>query len=125
MTRAKKILTVDDDEDIRNSLSQLLEVEGFETIWAKNGQVALDYMLSIPENELPDLVLLDYMMPVMNGEAFVAAKEKVEKLKGIPVVMMTAGGNLINVMDRIETGAYMAKPMDIDTVLTMVKHYLE
>ena len=122
---SKKILTVDDDEDIRNTITEMLELEGFETVWAKNGQVALDYMLAIPDAELPDLVLLDYMMPVMNGQAFVEAKEKVKKLKSIPVVMMTAGGNLLNVMDKIETGGYMSKPMDIDTVIKMVKHFLD
>lgn len=123
--KPKKILTVDDDEDLRNSLSELLSLEGFETVWAKNGQVALDYMLNIPESELPDLVLLDYMMPVMNGQAFVEAKGRYEKLSGIPVVVMTAGGNLINVMEKIEhsAGGYMAKPMDLTTVVSMVKHF--
>jgi DNA-binding response OmpR family regulator len=124
-TSAKKILTVDDDEDIRNSINEMLELEGFETVWAKNGQVALDYMLAIPEKDLPDLVLLDYMMPVMNGQDFVLAKEKVSRLKRIPVVMMTANGNLLTVMDKIETGGYMSKPMDIETVLKMVKLTLD
>lgn len=122
--QTKKILTVDDDEDIRQAVTQMLELEGFETVWAKNGQVALDYMKALPDQDLPDLILLDYMMPVMNGEAFVEAKSKVDRLANIPVVMMTANGNLMNVMDKIQTGGYMAKPMDIDTVITMVKHFL-
>ena len=123
-TKPKKILTVDDDEDIRESISQMLELEGFEAVWAKNGQVALDYMMAIPDSELPDLVLLDFMMPVMNGQDFCEKKAKLNRLKNIPVVMMTAGGNLMNVMDRIDTGGYMSKPMDIETVVKMVKHFL-
>ena len=100
-------------------------MEGFEAVWAKNGQVALDYLRAIPESELPDLVLLDYMMPVMNGKDFFREKEKSPRLAEIPVVMMTANGNLVNVMDNVEhAGGYMSKPMDYETVVKMVKHFL-
>ncbi|HXH76280.1 MAG TPA: response regulator [Bacteriovoracaceae bacterium] len=121
---SKKILTVDDDESIRTSLREMLEYEGYETVWAKNGRVALDYLQAVPQSELPDLVLLDYMMPVMNGEAFCKAKSQFPQLAHIPVVMMTAGGNLLNVMDKCQTHGYMAKPMDMDTVVTTVTHLL-
>lgn len=121
----KKILTVDDDEDLRNSLTSLLELEGFESVWAKNGQVALEYLKRVPDAELPDLVLLDYMMPVMNGADFHQGLRLDPRLAEIPVVMMTANGNLINVMEKVEAaGAFMAKPMDYDTVVKMVKHFL-
>jgi two-component system phosphate regulon response regulator PhoB len=120
----KKILTVDDDEAISSGLRDMLELEGFDTVWAKNGQVALDYLLAVPDVELPDLVLLDYMMPVMNGQEFCREKIRHPKLRHIPVVMMTAGGNLVNVMDLCATDGYMAKPMDIETVVRMVKHFL-
>lgn len=123
--KAKKILTVDDDESIRQSVSEMLELEGFEAVWAKNGQVALDYLKAIPDSELPDLVLLDYMMPVMNGKEFFRAKSQNPRLAPIPVVMMTANGNLVNVMDNVESaGGYMSKPMDYETVVKMVKHFL-
>lgn len=122
----KKILTVDDDEDLRNSLTSLLELEGFESVWAKNGQVALEYLKRVPDAELPDLVLLDYMMPVMNGADFHQGLRLDPRLAEIPVVMMTANGNLINVMEKVESaGAFMAKPVDYDTVVKMVKHFLE
>src|SRR6476469_1600253 len=123
--KAKKILTVDDDESIRQSVTEMLEMEGFEAVWAKNGQVAIDYLNRIPEAELPDLVLLDYMMPVMNGKEFFREKEKNPRLAKIPVVMMTANGNLVNVMDNVESaGGYMSKPMDYETVVKMVKHFI-
>lgn len=120
----KKILTVDDDEEIRIILKAMLEFEGFETVWAKNGQVALDYLRAIPDRELPDLVLLDYNMPVMNGRDFCEKKAEQPRLAQIPVVMMTAGGNLVNVMDLCATEGYMSKPMDLETVVKMVKHFL-
>ncbi len=120
----KKILTVDDDEDIRMAVSSMLEMEGFESVWAKNGQVALEYLKRVPDSELPDLVLLDFMMPIMNGQDFFKAMHNDQRLKKIPVVMMTANGNLVNVMDRIEAGGFMSKPMDYETVVKMVKHFL-
>ena len=124
--KPKKILTVDDDESIRQSVSEMLELEGFEAVWAKNGQVALDYLIAIPDSELPDLVLLDFNMPVMNGKEFVLKKEKLPRLAKIPVVMMTANGNLVNVMENVESaGGYMSKPMDYETVVKMVKHFLD
>lgn len=124
--KAKKILTVDDDESIRQTVTEMLKLEGFETVWAKNGQVALDYLTSVPDSELPDLVLLDYMMPVMNGKEFFLQKEMNPRLADIPVVMMTANGNLTNVMEHVESaGGYMSKPMDYETVVKMVKHFLD
>lgn len=124
--KPKKILTVDDDEAIRQSICEMLELEGFETVWAKNGQVALDYLSAIPDSELPELVILDYMMPVMNGKEFFRKKELLPRLAEIPVVMMTANGNLVNVMDNVESaGAFMAKPMDYETVVRLVKHFLD
>ncbi|MES2526214.1 MAG: response regulator [Bdellovibrionota bacterium] len=122
--KTQKILTVDDDESIREAMTEMLEFEGFETVWAKNGLVALDYLKRVPDSELPDLVLLDYMMPVMNGKQFFNEKKSDPRLEGIPVVMMTANGNLVNVMDNVETTGYMSKPMDYETVVKMVKHFL-
>lgn len=125
-SRPKKILTIDDDEDIRSSISERLEMEGFETVWAKNGRVALEYLKATNDNDLPDLILLDYMMPIMNGQEFYREKMKIERLAKIPVVVMTAGGNLVNVMDKIESASmgYMAKPMDDETIIKMVTHFL-
>lgn len=122
-----KILTVDDDEDIRSSICERLELEGFKTVWAKNGRVALDYLNAIHDTELPDLIFLDYMMPVMNGKVFCEEKNKLSRLQGIPVVMMTAGGFLMNVMDSIDKNAegYMSKPLDDETIVGLVKYFLE
>lgn len=126
-SKAKKILTVDDDEDIRSSICDRLELEGFETVWAKNGRVALEYMRATTDHDLPDLILLDFMMPIMNGQEFCKEKAKLPRLAHIPVVMMTANGNLVNVMDKIDTNAdaYMSKPMDDVTIVNMVRHFLD
>lgn len=126
-SKSKKILTVDDDEDIRSSISERLEMEGFETVWAKNGRVALEYLKATPDADLPDLILLDFMMPIMNGQEFCREKSTIPRLSTIPVVMMTASGNLVNVMDKIDSNAsgYLSKPMDDMTIVNMVRHFLE
>lgn len=126
-SKPRKILTVDDDEDIRSSICERLELEGFETVWAKNGRVALDYLAATTDKDLPDLIFLDYMMPIMNGREFCHAKNKIARLSHIPVVMMTAGGNLINIMDKIDGDAdgYMSKPLDDHTIVGLVKYFLE
>ncbi|MBA2404476.1 MAG: response regulator [Bdellovibrionales bacterium] len=120
-----KILTVGDDECIRSTISDLLEDEGFETVHAKNGRVALDYLLATPDERLPNLIFLDYMMPVMDGESFCLNKAANPRLANIPVVMMTASGNLIRLMDTVEKKAsgFMSKPMEIDVVMDMVEYF--
>lgn len=122
-----KILTVDDDEDIRSSICDRLELEGFTTVWAKNGRVALDYLNATIDSELPDLIFLDYMMPVMNGKEFCFEKNRNKRLQRIPVVMMTAGGYLVNLMDKldVEPHGYMSKPLDDTTIVGLVKYFLE
>jgi DNA-binding response OmpR family regulator len=124
--KTKKILTVDDDEDIRLTVSERLELEGFATVWAKNGQVALDYLKATIPSELPDLIILDYMMPIMNGLEFCLEKDKHPLLAPIPVVMMTAGGNLMSVMDIIDQKAtgFMAKPMDDETMISLINQVI-
>ncbi len=122
-----KILTVDDDEEIRSTLSVLLECEGFQTVHAKNGRVALDYLLATSDSELPDLILLDYMMPVMSGDDFCKSIALDKRLCAIPVVMMTAGGNLVKLMDSVDKKAdgYLSKPMDIYSLLSMIEYFLK
>ena len=83
------ILVVDDDEDIRATLSDLLEDEGYVVVQAANGQDALDYLRGHPP---PSLVLLDLMMPIMDGYRFRAEQKNDQALGSIPVVVMTARG---------------------------------
>jgi CheY-like chemotaxis protein len=85
------VLIVDDDQDIRESLAEALEGSGFMVRCAANGQEALEW-LKLHARET-SLVLLDLMMPVMDGEAFLRAKENMPGLWGLPVVVMSAGGS--------------------------------
>ncbi|MBI4972902.1 MAG: response regulator [Candidatus Omnitrophica bacterium] len=81
-----KILLADDDADIRDIISGILQKEGFEVVLAKDGNEALD----LTKANRPELVLLDYLMPGLNGIEVCAALKKDKETKSIPIIMMTA-----------------------------------
>ncbi len=85
----RPILIVDDDFDIREALSDTLEDRGFTVITAANGREALKLLreMSVP----PSVILLDLMMPVMDGYAFLNEQQKDPALAGLPVAIITAG----------------------------------
>lgn len=113
------ILVVEDDKDIRKSMKRLLASEGYEVALAENGKAALDYLIS--SSGLPDLIILDLMMPVMDGFEFRKIQEADAKLSRIPVVIMSADGNLDEKKLRTAARDTIRKPADIDTILHVVK----
>ena len=87
MTGGRPILVVDDDTDLRETLGELLEDEGYDAHLCENGRVALD---RLRQGERPALILLDLMMPEMNGWQFREEQLRDERFAGIPVIVMTA-----------------------------------
>src|SRR5260370_31955979 len=81
------ILVVEDDDDLRRDICAALTNEGFVARPAQNG---LDALMILQEDELPDLILLDLIMPTMNGWAFRAQQEMDPRLAHIPVIVMSA-----------------------------------
>lgn len=98
------LLVVEDDEDIRSSLVQVLEEEGFAVSSAPNGRVALNALNAAP-HDLPRLILLDMMMPVLDGHGFMGEQARVPDLARIPVLILSASGT-------VET---MARPPNLKT----------
>lgn len=117
----KKILIVDDDLDLSEYFRELFLMEDFEVLSCKNGHEALQALQVLKDEDLPDLILLDYMMPVMDGEAFSKAKQLDPRLEAIPVVLMTANGDMVSVMDKVEANAYVDKPLDLNMLMSVVK----
>jgi DNA-binding response OmpR family regulator len=114
----KRILLVDDDSTVRDSLSNVLVAEGYSVIPAENGQQALDLA-----NQLPiDLVLLDLNMPVKNGW------DTFERLTAehplLPIIIVTARPNQLFTAATAGAGALLEKPMDIPTLLRAIKMLL-
>jgi CheY-like chemotaxis protein len=110
------VLVVDDDKDIRDLLSDALEAEGYEAVSARHGAEALERLRHLR----PDLILLDLMMPVMDGLAFLAAKSRDPALSGIPVIAMTAA-----TWNRVEGAVtLLKKPFDLDMFLADVARFV-
>lgn len=113
----QSVLVVEDDEDIRTTMVQIIESEGYRTESAVNGHEALELLRRI---EKPCLVLLDMMMPIMNGREFLDAIMKDSVLAPIPVLIVSA------IADRTSTNGavgFLKKPIEIGMVLEMVDRY--
>ncbi|WP_408095953.1 response regulator [Peredibacter sp. HCB2-198] len=115
--KCKTILIVEDDDDIRNVMIDLLESEGYTTKAATNGKEALDALGSMAK---PCLVLLDMMMPIMNGRQFLDTIMSDTLLAPIPVLIVSAVADKTNTEGSI---GFLKKPIDIDVVLNVVSQY--
>ena len=115
------LLVVDDDEDIRSTLVQVLEEEGFAVSSAPNGRVALN-ALNAPQADLPRLILLDMMMPVLDGRGFMDEQARLPDLARIPVLILSASGT-VETMARppnLKTSV-LRKPFTLERLLTAVQ----
>ena len=117
----RRILVVDDEEDIRLVLSQILETQGFEVDTAENGAVAFDKVKA----EHYDLMVLDVMMPVMDGFQLLEKLDPGTKEK-LPIVVLTAKASDMDVMKGYSIGAsyYITKPFDNISLLNAILYML-
>src|SRR5262245_54448858 len=107
------ILIVDDDEAIRESLCDILSDEGRPAVAVANGEQALDFLRTEPR---PCVILLDLMMPVMDGATFRARQLEDPTLSTIPVAIITAAG--ANASAGVVADVVLIKPLRIDSVLS-------
>jgi len=119
----KKILIVDDEQDIVESLKFVLEDCGYTCFCAYNGEDGLKLAREI----MPDLIILDVMMPRINGYKISRLLKFDKKYKDIPILMVTARSQEEDKLIGEETGAdeYITKPFDLDDVIKTVQKYLE
>jgi CheY-like chemotaxis protein len=111
------ILVVDDDHDLRESLREILEEEGFETIGASNGQEAIDLLRG--GQPAPRVILLDIMMPVMTGLDVVDRLRRDAPFSSTPVVFMTAFRTLVKTDLKTRV---LYKPFSIDGMLAAIRN---
>ena len=118
-----KILVVDDKPDNLRLLSQTLNQEGYEVRCVINGHMALRVVNSI----LPDIILLDVMMPELNGYQVCTKLKENEVTKNIPVIFLSANNDTIDKVQAFNAGAadYIGKPFQIEEVLLRIKNQLE
>ena len=110
MSEQISVLVVEDEEHIRNILEYNLKLDGFEVCVAEDGRKGLELARQMQH----DLILLDWMMPEMNGLEVLSELKKDEQTKHIPVFMLTAKAMLHDVEQALSEGAddYVTKPFD-------------
>lgn len=118
----KKILIVDDEKDIVETLSFMLKSKGFETITAYDGEEGLKKA----KDEAPDIIILDVMMPKINGYKICRLLKYDAKYKNIPIIMVTARSQDTDKLIGEETGAdeYITKPFEFSEVIETIEKYL-
>lgn len=112
LNRRKKIMVIDDDQDFRISLCEFLVDEGFSVTTAKDGEVALNNL--IHQKDLPNLILVDVMMPVKSGLEFRREQLQLEEICSIPVMFMTG-------MGEIPDESVLLKPFDQKELLDRIR----
>jgi len=119
----KKILIVDDEQDIVESLKFVLEAADFNCYTADNGEDGL----RLAKELMPDLIILDVMMPKINGYKISRLLKYDAKYKNIPILMVTARSQEEDKLIGEETGAdeYITKPFELDDVVKKVEEYLK
>ena len=117
---AKKILIVDDSTDVKKILKNRLEANHYEAITASNGAEGLERVKS----EKPDMVILDVMMPEMDGYTFVLELKKITEHKATPIIVLTAKEKLQDIFKIEGIQEYMIKPVDTTELLKKIEKYI-
>lgn len=115
----KRVLVVEDDAALRETVAEILADAGYEVSSAGNGVEAL----ASADVERPDLILLDLMMPTMNGWQFRAAQRQRPALAQVPVIVLSACTDLEGEPSLGDVAALFAKPLDIGELLAGIRRY--
>ncbi len=118
--KCKTVFIVEDDSSIRETLQQVIEYLGFKVVTANNGQEGLEKLATI---ERPCLILLDLMMPVMDGWQFLQAKREQDIITTIPVVIVSAYFHARNNQLPEGVKSIIKKPVNIDMLIEQVTEY--
>jgi two-component system, chemotaxis family, chemotaxis protein CheY len=119
MTATNCVLVVDDDDGIREALCELLADAGHSAVSVANGKAALDYLRSTGVR--PCVILLDLMMPVMDGETFRREQLADPALREIPVLLLTAAGR--DAASRVPADGVLLKPVSLDDTLAAIARH--
>jgi len=119
MCQKEKILIIEDEEAIQQILSFQMECEGYHYSQARTGEAALQ----LAEEESPDLILLDLMLPLLDGFEVCRCLKKNPKTANIPIIMLTAKGSEMDIVTGLELGAddYIVKPFSNKVLLARIR----
>jgi DNA-binding NarL/FixJ family response regulator len=119
----KQLLLIDDDPNLIMLVKDYLEFRGYEVVTAENGREALEVL----ENDIPDLIICDVMMPEMDGYSFVENVRQDPRTNWIPVLFLSAKGQSQDKVKGLNTGAdvYMVKPFEPEELVAQVESSLK
>ena len=114
------VLIVEDDQDMRSVLAEVLEAEGYEVATATNGDEGLTYLRSASP---PGVILLDLMMPVKDGVRFRAEQVQDARLAAIPVVVMSADKSMMQKVAQMNVSGHLRKPIELEDLVATVRQF--
>jgi DNA-binding response OmpR family regulator len=119
--RAERILVVDDDEALRETLAEVLSDEGYDVVAVGDGAAALEHVGDSPT----DLIILDVMLPRMDAYSFRAAQLEAQHHSTPPVIVLSAVPDLASAATRLKAAAWIAKPFRLDELLSRIRETLD
>lgn len=117
----KKILIIDDNATFVGALKELLTITGHEVMTAHNGQAALELLSTTAQ--LPQLIILDLVMPIMNGFEFRKIQLEDKNLSKIPVILLTANNNFKDYKEKLQAIEFLNKPVEAKDILYIVENF--
>ena len=120
---AKKILVVDDEWDVVELITDRLKANGFDVVCAYDGKNALQEV----KNEKPDLIILDIMMPGLNGSVLCGILKSDEEFKSIPIIVLTGQSRELDrkIGRFVKADAYITKPFEAESLLQTINDLLK
>lgn len=120
MTADRHILVVDDDEDIRDLLATLLQSHGYHVDTARDGVEALAFIERLSEHNLPSTIVVDLMMPRMDGEALIRTLRTNPRLADVRIVIMSGHQDARGRASRVRAAACLVKPIELEDLFRVI-----
>lgn len=117
----KRILIIDDNISFVGALKELLTITGHDVVTAHNGQEAMEVLSAMPT--LPNLIILDLVMPVMNGFEFRKAQLENKTFSKIPVILLTANNSFKDYKESLQAHEFLNKPVEAKDLLYIVENF--
>ena len=117
-----RILVVEDDEETSETLCEALADQGYEPVPAANGREALERLLAW--SQPPSIILLDLMMPILDGRGFRHAQLADPALRSIPVIVLTAQPDAEQVCSEMAVNGWLRKPVRLEPLLSLIRRHV-
>jgi CheY-like chemotaxis protein len=120
---AHRIFVIEDEEMIRESIVEFLAENGYDAVGAAHGREALDKLSALPADPPPCLILLDLMMPIMDGRTFRERQLESPNLAAIPIIVVSAYRDLAKTAVELRAVGHLEKPLRLPDLLRTVRRY--